>query len=397
MIDYSKVLSKTVVETPKSGIRKFFDLMSTMTDVVGLTVGEPDFQTPWHIREAAIFALEKGKTSYTDNLGLRRLRGEISKYVAKNFGVEYDPVSEIMVGVGVSEVFDCAIRAIVNPGDKIIIQTPVYTPFMAVPEGNGRQVLHNPLKWNGSHYEMDFDHLESIIDPQCKLFILCNPHNPGGVVWPIETLQRVAEICARHHILVIADEIHADMPLFGAKHHPFASVSETAAQNSISFGAPSKTFNIAGLVSSYAIVPNETIRRRFFDWLTANELNEPTFMATIATEVAYNHCREWRIQMLDYVEQNILFVEDFLNQYIPDIKAIRPQASFIVWLDCTRLNLDHDALIDLFVDKARLALNDGEMFGPEGKGHMRLNVGTPRAVLQKALEQLRSAVNGLKR
>lgn len=123
------------------------------------------------------------------------------------------------------------------------------------------------------------DHLESIIDSQCKLFILCNPHNPGGVVWPLETLQRIAEICARHNILIIADEIHADMPLFGAKHHPFASVSETAAQNSISFGAPSKTFNIAGLVSSYAIVPNETIRKRFFDWLTANELNEPTFMA----------------------------------------------------------------------------------------------------------------------
>ena len=217
------------------------------------------------------------------------------------------------------------------------------------------------------------------------------------MVWPLETLQRIAEICARHNILIIADEIHADMPLFGAKHHPFASVSETAAQNSISFGAPSKTFNIAGLVSSYAIVPNETIRKRFFDWLTANELNEPTFMATIATEAAYNHCREWREQILAYIEQNILFVEEFLDRYIPDIKAIRPQASFIVWLDCTRLHLEHDALIDLFVDKARLALNDGEMFGPEGKGHMRLNVGTPRAVLQKALEQLRSAVDGLKR
>ena len=151
------------------------------------------------------------------------------------------------------------------------------------------------------------------------------------------------------------------------------------------------------MVSSYAIVPNETIRKRFFDWLTANELNEPTFMATIATEAAYNHCREWREQMLAYIEQNILFVEEFLDRYIPDIKAIRPQASFIVWLDCTRLHLEHDALIDLFVDKARLALNDGEMFGPEGKGHMRLNVGTPRAVLQKALEQLRSAVDGLKR
>ncbi|WP_418410774.1 MalY/PatB family protein [Barnesiella intestinihominis] len=363
-------------------------------DLIPLWIADMDFAVAPCITDALVRRLQhpvygyaEAPASYWQSIidWLDYLHG----WKVKREWITYIP--GIVKGIGL------AVNVFSNPGDKIIIQTPVYTPFMAVPESNGRQVVHNPLKWNGSHYEMDFDHLESIIDSQCKLFILCNPHNPGGVVWPLETLQRIAEICARHNILIIADEIHADMPLFGAKHHPFASVSETAAQNSISFGAPSKTFNIAGLVSSYAIVPNETIRKRFFDWLTANELNEPTFMATIATEAAYNHCREWREQMLAYIEQNILFVEEFLDCHIPAIKAIRPQASFIVWLDCTRLHLEHDALIDLFVDKARLALNDGEMFGPEGKGHMRLNVGTPRAVLQKALEQLRSAVNGLKR
>ena len=305
-------------------------------DLIPLWIADMDFAVAPPITEALVRRLQhpvygyaEAPASYWQSIidWLKYLHG----WEVKREWITYIP--GIVKGIGL------AVNVFSNPGDKIIIQTPVYTPFMAVPEGNGRQVVHNPLKWNGTHYEMDFDHLDSIIDPQCKILILCNPHNPGGVVWPLATLQRVADICARHHILIIADEIHADMPIFGSKHHPFASVSETAAQNSISFGAPSKTFNIAGLVSSYAIVPNETIRKRFFDWLTANELNEPTFMATIATEAAYNHCRDWREQMLAYVEQNILFVEEFLQQHIPQIKAIRPQASFIVWLDCTRRSL----------------------------------------------------------
>ena len=182
------------------------------------------------------------------------------------------------------------------------------------------------------------------------------------------------------------------MALFGHKHHPFASVSERASEISITFGAPSKTFNIAGIVSSYSIVPNEALRHRFYQWLSVNELDEPTIFAPIATLAAFREGEEWRRQMLAYIEDNIRLVEDYCRMHIPAIRPLRPQASFLVWLDCRELRLTHQQLLDLFVDKAHLALNDGEMFGPGGQGFMRLNVASPRSVIRQALDQLATAV-----
>ena len=193
-------------------------------------------------------------------------------------------------------------------------------------------------------------------------------------------------------MLVISDEIHADLAIFGHKHIPFASVSDKARDISITFQAPTKTFNIAGLISSYAIVPNEEIRQKFYGWLVANELDEPTLFAPIATIAAFRKGEEWRKQMLAYIEENIKFVENFCRGHIPGVRPLRPQASFLVWLNCRDLHLDHDQLLDLFIDKAHLALNDGEMFGPGGEGFMRLNVATQRSVLRQALEQLAEAV-----
>jgi cystathionine beta-lyase len=181
------------------------------------------------------------------------------------------------------------------------------------------------------------------------------------------------------------------MALFGNKHIPFASVSEKAAGCSITFGAPSKTFNIAGIVSSYAIVPNPELRNKFFNWLEASEMNAPHLFAPIATMAAFRHGEPWRQQMLSYVEGNIRFIEDFCARNIPQIKPLRPQASFLVWLDCRNLGLSHDELTDLFVHKAGLALNDGDMFSPGGEGFMRLNVGTSRAILENAMHQLLNA------
>ena len=282
-----------------------------------------------------------------------------------------------------------AINVFLKEDEKVIIQPPVYHPFRLTPEGNGRQVVMNPLKElpDGS-YAMDFEQLASVVDEKCRLLILSNPHNPAGICWDAETLRRLAHFCYEHDIIVVSDEIHSDMALFGHQHVPFATVSEEAAQISITFGAPSKTFNIAGIVSSYAIVPNPTLRRRFYTWLEANELNEPTLFAPIATIAAYSQGEEWRRQMLRYVEGNIDFLIDYCQKHLPQIKPLRPQASFLVWLDCRDLGLDHKALLDLFINKAHLALNDGEMFGPGGEGFMRLNVGTQRSVLQEALERL---------
>lgn len=271
----------------------------------------------------------------------------------------------------------------------------MYHPFRIVPEGNDREVVWNPLKeLPDGGYAMDLDHLAATSsDPRCKMLILSNPHNPAGIVWSRDVLRKVASICKENGVLVISDEIHSDMALFGHRHVPFASVSEEAASCSITFGAPSKTFNIAGIVSSYAIVPSPAIRERFYGWLNANELDEAPIFSPIATVAAYTEGEEWLDQMLRYVEGNVDFVIDWCARNIPEIKPLRPQASFLVWLDCRGLNLPQNELVDLFVNKARLALNDGAMFGPGGEGFMRLNVGTPRSVLREALTRIQNVIN----
>ncbi len=294
---------------------------------------------------------------------------------------------------GIVKGIGFAVNVFVRPDEKVIIQPPVYHPFRLTPEGNKREVVFNPLlRREDGTYAMDFEGLARVADEKCRMLILSNPHNPAGIVWDEETLRRLASFCHERGIIVVSDEIHADMVLFGHKHHPFASVSDEAAACSITFGAPSKTFNIAGIVSSYAIVPNEKLRRSFYEWLAANELNEPTLFAPIATIAAFREGEEWRRQMLSYVEGNVRFVEDFCCEHIPAVKPLRPEASFLVWLDCRALGLSHDGLVDLFVKRARLALNDGAMFGPGGEGFMRLNVGTPQSVLRTALESLAEAV-----
>ena len=280
-----------------------------------------------------------------------------------------------------------------NDDEKVIVMPPVYHPFFLTPRGNKREVVWNPLKQReDGYYEMDFDNLEKVCDEKCRLLILCNPHNPGGITWGRETLVRLSNFCYEHNLLVVSDEIHADMAIFGHKHIPFASVSDRAAEISITFQAPTKTFNIAGIISSYAIVPNEKIRNVFYHWLTVNELDEAHIFAHIATIAAFRKGEEWRQQMLNYVEDNVRFVEQFCSEHIPQIRPLRPQASFLLWLNCRDLKLNHSELLNLFIDKAHLALNDGEMFGPGGEGFMRLNIGCPRQLIHKALTQLAEAL-----
>ena len=294
---------------------------------------------------------------------------------------------------GIVKGIGMAINAFLAPDEKVIIQPPVYHPFRLVPQGNGREVVYNPLRENpDGSYSMDFKNLEQVCDDKCRMLILSNPHNPAGILWDKDTLARLARFCHSRGIIVISDEIHCDMALWGGRHIPFASSCEQAAQCSITFGSPSKTFNIAGIVSSYAIVPEQELREKFYGYLSANEYNDPPIFSPIATIAAFRNGEQWRKEMLEYVEGNILALEQYCRQYIPEIKPLRPQASFLVWLDCRALGLAHEQLVSLFVDKAGLALNDGEMFGQGGQGFMRMNAGCPRATLMQALEKLRSAL-----
>lgn len=385
LYDFDKVIDRKGTNCVKfDGMKELFG----REDLIPLWVADMDFETPDFIINAMRERLEHPVLGYTlayDSYW-QSIIGWL--YNRHSWRVEREwmcYIPGIVKGIGM------VLNAFTQPGDKVIIQPPVYHPFRLVPEKNGREVVFNPLRRTENGYEMDFEHLESIIDSRCKVLILANPHNPVGIVWSRETLQRLAEIAVRHNLIVISDEIHCDMPLYGNVHTPFATVSEAAAKCSITFGAPSKTFNIAGVVSSYAIVPDAELREKFFAWLEANELDMATIFAMVATEAAFTKGDSWRCQMLKYIEQNIDFVADYLVENLPAVKVVKPQASYLVWLDFSGLGLSHAELVDTIVNRAHLAMNDGAMFGCEGEQHMRMNVGTRREVLQQAMQQLCAA------
>lgn len=389
MYDFDKIVDRT-----GSGDLKHEVLAERYgrADLLPLWVADMDFETPEFITDALRRRLEHSLFGYT--VEPKDYWPTVQKWIKDHHG--WDVKREWLSYIpGIVKGIGMVINVFTKPDEKVIIQPPVYHPFRLTPEGNGREVVYNPLKENSDgSYSMDFDNLEEVANDKCKVLILSNPHNPAGIVWDKDTLARLAEFCYDHNILVISDEIHCDMALWGNTHVPFATASDKAAQCSITFGAPSKTFNIAGIVSSYSIIPNDEIRNRFYTWLAANELNEAPMFSPIATIAAFKNGEQWRKAMLHYVEQNILFMEEYCKTHLPKIKPLRPEASFLVWLDCRALGLNHEQLIDLFVDKAHLALNDGEMFGKGGEGFMRMNVATPRAILTQALSQLKDAVCG---
>lgn len=382
--DFDEIIDRRCTNALKT------DALKTMwgrDDLMPLWIADMDFRTPPFIMEAIKRRCEHEILGYTCKHN--GYYNAIINWVKKRFDWEITP-EMLAFTPGIVPGLAFAIKCFTREGDKVIVQPPVYHPFFLTVEHNQREVVRNPLILENGQFRMDFDHLGKIIKG-CKMFILCNPHNPGGRSWTEEELEQLADICRANHVLVVSDEIHADLTLPPHRHTPFATVSEKAKDNSITFMSPSKAFNMAGLSSSYCIVPDGAIRRKFFTFLEASELSQGHLFAFISVEAAYSNGTEWLDQMLAYVQGNIDFVEKYLEQNIPSIRAIRPQASFLVFLDCRELGYTQEKLIDLFVNKARLALNDGMMFGGEGKGFMRLNVACSRKQLAKALEQLKAA------
>ena len=384
----------TIIDRHGTGAVKS-DGMSEMFgrgDLLAAWVADMDFATPGFILDALKKRLEHPVLGYT--MEPEDYRPAIIDWEKSLYGWDIKPewlsyIPGIVKGIGM------VINVFTMPGDAVLIMPPVYHPFRITTELNGRRVVNLPLIADESgRYKMDLDGLDNL-DTNVKLLILSNPHNPGGTAWNEDDLKRLASICKRKNILVISDEIHADMTLWGSRHTPFATVSEDAAQNSITFCAPSKTFNIPGVVSSFSVVPDDNIRKKFYGWLEASEFNAAPLFSYIATIAAYREGDEWRREMLAYIEDNIRYTEEYIGKNIPGIKALRPDASFLVWLDCRGLGLSHDDLVDLFVNKARVALNDGAMFGKEGEGFMRLNVATPKENLKLILSRINEAVKSL--
>ncbi|NCC10623.1 MAG: putative C-S lyase [Bacteroidia bacterium] len=358
------------------------------TDLLPMWVADMDFRTPPFIIDALrtrlehevlgyTFANEDWRTSIVDWLGVRH-----------HWCISPDRLT-FMPGIVRGLAF--ALSCFTEKGDKVLVMPPVYHPFFLVTQRCEREVVYSPLDLIDGHYCIDFDRLKRDVQG-CKLLIFCNPHNPGGRVWTREELIRVADICQESGTLIISDEIHADLTLPTYQHIPFSSVSESARSNTLVFMSPSKAFNMPGLASSYAVIEDETLCRRFQTYMEAGEFSESHLFAYLSVSAAYRHGSDWLDQALTYIQANIDYTEAYLKAHIPLLGMIRPQASFLIFLDCRALGLSTPELHRLFIEKAHLALNEGVMFGQGGEGFMRLNVACPRAVLEQALKQLEQAV-----
>lgn len=362
-------------------------------DLLPMWVADMDFRTPPFVVEALRKRLEHEVLGYT--FACKGWSESIINWVRQRHGWTVTPeMLTFMPGIVRGLAF--ALHCFTQPGDKVMVMPPVYHPFFLVTQHNYREVVYCPLDLRDGQYYIDFERFAADVK-DCKVLILSNPHNPGGRVWTKEELAKMAEICYESGTLVISDEIHADLTLPPYEHPTFALVSEHARQNSLVFMSPSKAFNMPGLASSYCIIENEALRRKFQAYMEASEFSEGHLFAYLSVEAAYSNGTEWLEQALDYIQGNIDFTDEYLKTHIPAIKMIRPQASYLVFLDCRELGLTQKELVNFFVDGARLALNDGTTFGKEGEGFMRLNIACPRRVLKQALDQLKDAYTNLPR
>jgi len=291
-----------------------------------------------------------------------------------------------------------AIQSFSNPGDKIIVQNPVYYPFFGAIQNNGRQILYNPLKRIDRRYQMDVDDLkQKIKDTRAKILILCSPHNPVGRVWTRDELINVGEICIENKILIISDEIHCDLILPGFTHTNFASISNNFAMNSITCTSLSKTFNLAGLQLSNIIIPNKKLRNSFINHIESVFIPEefgylPNDLSLVAFTAAYQKCDEWLNSLLIYLKQNVDFLKSFIRNNIPQIEVIEPEGTYLVWLDFRKLGIDSDKMKKFLRQKAKVVLDDGSKFGRGGEGFQRINIACPQTTLKKALERIYNAI-----
>jgi len=360
-------------------------------DVIPMWVADMDFRTPDFIIDALSKRLEHEILGYS-------IRGNafnqaILNWMKKRHG--WDIQQEwISFSPGVVPALNMLVLALTQPGDKIIIQPPVYFPFFSAIENNGRVKVENPLKLINGRLSMDFEDLKKKA-PGSKMMIISHPHNPGGSVWTKEELLQMVEICLENDVLMVSDEIHSDLIFKGFKHIPLASLSAEIADKTITTNAPSKTFNIAGLSTSYLIISNPQLLSTYNKMLSDRlHLGMGNLFGSIALQAAYTYGDEWLEQLMDYIWNNVKFVDEFLKSNLPQIKACLPESTYMIWLDCRKLGLRGDTLKAFFIDDAKVGFNDGQVFGTGGEGFMRMNVACPQSLVEKALLQVKAAVAG---
>jgi cystathionine beta-lyase len=366
------------------------DLFWGVSDAIPMWVADMDIKTPPFIIDALKKRLEHEVFGYS--FKTERYFQSIINWLNKRHGWKVEK-NWISFSPGVVAGFTIAIEQFTNYNDEIIVQPPVYFPFFESIENTGRKVIYNNLKLKNGIFKIDFDDLKSKITNKTKMLLLCNPHNPGGRVWSKNELLKISDICNKNNILVVSDEIHADIVYSPAKHIPYASISEQAAQNSITVMSHSKTFNVAGLTTSYVISANKNLLEQYENALRIPHLHMGNIFGTEALIAAYNNGEEWLLQLIDYLKKNIEYVNNFIKQHIPKLKVIIPESTFLLWIDCRNLNMTGKELKNFFFKTAKIAINEGSMFGQGGEEFVRLNIGCSRKTIEQAMNQLKKAID----
>lgn len=355
-------------------------------DAISLWVADMDFKTAPCIQKALAEKAAHGIFGYSrpDSRYYNALR---NWFLTEH---SFEIKDEWVVNTpGVVYAFATAIRALTEEGDAVLVTRPVYYPFSSVINNQNRKLVNSALILKNGHYEIDFEDFENkIISEKVKVFLFCSPHNPGGRVWTKEELKKISEICLKHNVIVVSDEIHCDITFENHKHTVFASISEEARENSIICTAPSKTFNLAGLQFSNIIIANEKLRAKFTKEMDRTGYDEPSLMGIVAATAAYSEGKEWFEAAKTYIWNNILFAEKLVNEKCPKIKVLKPEGSYLLWLDFSAFDLSDSQINDRVLNKAKVWLDGGIMFGLEGEKFQRINCATPRAILEKALTQI---------
>ena len=359
-------------------------------NVIPMWVADMDFKTPYFIISALRKRLDHEICGYS--FRPPEYYSSIIEWVKQRYKWTIDK-EWICFSPGVVPALNFCTLAFTKPGDKIIVQPPVYFPFFSAVEAHGRKLVYNQLKESEGIWKMDFDSLINSIDEKTKMIMLSNPHNPVGRAWSPEELTRLADICLANNILVLSDEIHSDLVLPGYTHTPFASLSEKIADRTITFIAPSKTFNLAGLSTSSVIISDHNLRKSFKRIVENLHIGGGNIFGAIASISAYTDGHQWLESLLDYIDHNIDFVADYCTKMIPEIIPVMPEATYMIWLDCRKFGMSGKELQNFFVKSAGVGMNEGSTFGPGGEGFMRMNVATTHQTVMKAMEQIEKAVS----
>ncbi len=354
---------------------------------IPMWIADMDFGTDPYVKEALLKRISRDGIGYTSTPDL--FYEAIGSWEERQHGFS---VEREWIGFcpGVITSMNQAYLTFTEPGDKIIVQPPVYDHFRLYIERLGRVAVDNPLIFRNGQYSMDFEGLEGLMDERTKMLVLCNPQNPCGTLWDKETMVRLAEVCERHGVMVISDEIHGDLSLYGRRLVPFCSVSEAAARIGMIFTGPTKAFNLAGISNTaYFIIPDKEKRERYLATLSRAKLNEASIPTLVAVTSAYREDTTWLEALKRYIEGNVERVMEFFAEHELGMVPLRPEASFLVWIDCRKLGLTQEVLLERFNKGAKIIPSNGSSYGTGGEGFIRLNIGCPRSVLEEALERIR--------